>query len=322
MLTQGMRAIRQHEFGGPEVLRLEEVPDPTPGPGQVRIRVEAAGVHRLDTSIRAADLPPTMPRPELPMTPGREVAGVVDEVGEGVDGAWQGAKVVAHLGPGSSGGYAELALADQTQLYRRPDGLDSAAAVAAIGTGRTSAAVLEAAQITPDDVVVVTSAAGGMGAILLQGIRNAGARAVGLAGSDAKLEIARGFGAQAAVDYRKDGWLETLLAQEPRMTVLLDGLGGDVPRQVYAHLDTDDTDGRMVRFSGDQEGYQGGAKIIDILGPWVQGRIKEFEQASLEAAADGTRKPYVGSTFPLAEAAEAHRALEARETTGKVVLLT
>ncbi|MFE6649587.1 zinc-binding dehydrogenase [Nocardioides sp. NPDC057772] len=314
-----MRAIRQHEFGGPEVLRLEEVPDPTPGPGQVRIRVEASGVHRLDTSIRAGDLPPTMPRPELPMTPGREVAGVVDEIGEGVDEAWRGAQVVAHLGPGSSGGYAELAVADETQLYRRPDGLDSTTAVAAIGTGRTSAAVLEAAQITPDDVVVVTSAAGGMGAILLQGIRNAGARAIGLAGSAAKLEIARGFGAQTAIDYRTDGWLERLRAEAPRITVLLDGVGGDVARQVYAHLDSD---GRMVRFSGDRDGYEGGAKIIDILGPWVQGRIKEFEQASLEAAADGTRKPYVGSAFPLAEAAEAHRSLEARETTGKVVLLT
>ena len=78
----------------------------------------------------------------------------------------------------------------------------------------------------------------------------------------------------------------------------------------------------MVRFSGDQDGYEGAAKIIDILGPWVQGRIKEFEQASLEAAADGSRTPYVGSAFPLAEAAAAHRALEARETTGKVVLLT
>ncbi|NYI79016.1 alcohol dehydrogenase catalytic domain-containing protein [Nocardioides panzhihuensis] len=313
-----MRAIRQHEFGGPEVLRIEEVPDPTPGPGQVRIRVEAAGVHRLDTSIRAADLPPTMPRPELPMTPGREVAGVVDEIGEGVDEAWQGAKVVAHLGVGSSGGYAELAVADEKQLYLRPDGLEPADAVAAIGTGRTSAAVLEDAQITPDDVVVVTSAAGGMGAILLQGIRNAGARAVGLAGSDAKLEIARGFGAQTVVDYRKDGWLERLRAEEPRITVLLDGLGGDVPRQVYAHLEAE---GRMVRFSGDQDGYEGGAKIIDILGPRVLGRIKEFERASLEAAADGTRKPYVGSAFPLAAAAAAHRALEARETTGKVVLL-
>lgn len=313
-----MRAIRQHEFGGPEVLAIEEMPDPEPGPGQVRIRVEAAGIHRLDTSIRSGDLPPTMPRPELPMTPGREVAGVVDALGEGVDEAWQDAKVVAHLGPGSSGGYAELAVTEDTKLYRRPDGLGSAEAVAAIGTGRTSAGVLEAAAITPDDVVVVTSAAGGMGAILLQGIRNAGARAVGLAGSAAKLEIARGFGAQTVIDYRTDGWLEALRAEEPRLTVLLDGLGGDEPRRVYADLDTG---GRMVRFSGDQEGYQGTAEIIDLLGPRIQGRIKEFEQASLRAAADGTRKPYVGSTFALAEAAAAHRALEQRETTGKVVLL-
>lgn len=313
-----MRAIRQHEFGGPEVLRLEEVPDPTPGPGQVRIRVEAAGVHRLDTSIRAADLPETM-LPTLPMTPGREVAGVVDEIGEGVDPDWEDAKVVAHLGPGSSGGYAELVLAEERQLYRRPDGLDSPEAVAAIGTGRTSAGVLALADIKPDDVVVVTSAAGGMGAILLQGIRNAGARAVGLAGSAEKLEIARRFGAQTAIDYRRDGWLERLRDEEPRITVLLDGAGGDVPRQIHATMEAE---ARMVRFSGDNDGYTGKATIHDILGPWIQGRVKEFEQASLEAAADGTRRPYVGSTFPLAEAAAAHAALENRETTGKVVLVT
>jgi len=313
-----MMAIRQHEFGPADVLRLEELPDPEPGDGQVTIRVEAAGVHRLDASLRAGGLPPSLPAPELPMIPGREVAGVVDAVGPDADAGWLEADVVAHLGPGSSGGYAELVAVDVRRVHRRPDGLAAPEAVAAIGTGRTVAGVLQLADLTPDDVVVVTSAAGGMGVLLLQGIRNAGARAVGLAGGEAKLAIARRFGADTVLDYRRDGWLDELLAKEPGITVVLDGLGGDEPRRLHAALAPG---GRMVRFSGDTGGYPGDAAIHDLLGPWIQGRIRELEVESLAAAADGSRVPYVGSVFPLAEAAAAHRALEGRATSGKVVLV-
>ena len=104
-----MKAIRQNAFGGPGELRLEDVPDPEPGEGQVRIRVEAAGVHLLDTVIRSGEASPRA-RPSLPMIPGREVAGVVDQTGPGADGALTGRRVVADLGL-ASGGYAELALA-------------------------------------------------------------------------------------------------------------------------------------------------------------------------------------------------------------------
>lgn len=139
-----MHAIRQHAFGPPDTLRHEEVPDPAPGPGQVRIAVEAAGVHLVDTSIRRGESGGPYPRPELPMTPGREVAGRVDRVGPDVDPAWVGRRAVAHLGV-ASGGYAEIAVAPVASLHEVPDDLDAATAVAAIGTGRTAFPLADAA---------------------------------------------------------------------------------------------------------------------------------------------------------------------------------
>lgn len=312
-----MHAIRHHTFGPASVLQLEELPDPIPGAGQLRIAVQAAGVHLLDTYLRSGNGPATVAAPQLPMVPGREVAGVVDRVGEGVDDAWLGKPVVTHLGPQGSGGYAELVLADAARVYERPPGLDAATAVAAIGTGRTAAGILDFAGITADDVVVVTSAAGGLGTLLIQGARNAGARVAGLA-SGPKLHVARRFGAATTVDYRDPEWPAVLRAAEPRLTVLLDGVGGPVPRTVHAMLEPG---GRTVRFSGDVEGYDApDREVVDVLGPPLVSRVVEFEKAALAAAADGSRVPYVGTVLPLADAALAHEALESRKAIGKVVL--
>src|SRR5688572_17389437 len=154
-----MRAIRLHEFGPASNLILEELPDPQPGDGQVRIAVEAAGVHVLDTTIRSGASGGPFPPPDLPTIPGREVAGVIDAVGSGADPALIGRRVVAHLGIASSG-YASLAVANEAALQFLPDHLDPAAAVAMIGTGRTTAGVLQAAAITSDDVVLIPAAAG------------------------------------------------------------------------------------------------------------------------------------------------------------------
>ena len=162
-----MHAIRLHEFGPPDGLRYEEVDDPGPGAGQVRIAVRAAGVHLLDTTIRSGASGGPFPLPELPTIPGREVAGVVDLVGDAVDRSWLGARVVAHLGQ-ASGGYAELAVAGVGSLHRLPDGVTDEAAVAMIGTGRTTMAILDVADLTADDVVLVTAAAGGIGSLLVQ----------------------------------------------------------------------------------------------------------------------------------------------------------
>lgn len=128
-----MKAIRQHAFGGPGELRLEDVPDPRPAEGQVRIRVQAADVHLLDTVIRRGEARPRA-MPALPITPGREVAGIVDQAGPGTGSAVIGRRVVADLGL-ASGGYAELALADADSLHDIPASLDADQAVAMIGTG-------------------------------------------------------------------------------------------------------------------------------------------------------------------------------------------
>jgi NADPH2:quinone reductase len=314
-----MHAIVQHQFGPADVLRLEEVPDPEPAEDQIRIAVEAAGVHVLDTSLRSGDVPSTMPSPTFPAIPGREVAGVVDAVGPGVEEAWLGRRVVAHLGSGG-GGYAERAVVAAARAYLVPGRLDAATAVAAIGTGRTAAGILDLARLTEEDVVVVTSAAGGLGLLLLQGARNAGARAVALAGGADKLRLARRFGASTAIDYRQAGWYDELRATEPRLTVVLDGRGGGTAHRLHALLAPG---GRMVRFSGDATDYGDPSRpVIEVLGPAITGRLADLEKEALEAAADGSRVPVVGSSFDLADAASAHRALEQRETTGKVVLLT
>src|SRR5919204_6270947 len=173
--SAAMRAIRLHEFGPAENLVYEEVEDPQPATGQVRIAVAAAGVHLIDTNIRAGVQQGPMPLPELPTVPGREVAGTVDALGAGVDESWLGRRVVAHLGP-ASGGYAELAVREVDAVHALPDGVAEDEAVAMIGTGRTTLGILEVAQVAPDDVALITAAAGGIGSLLGPGGRGRGAR--------------------------------------------------------------------------------------------------------------------------------------------------
>lgn len=130
-----MKAIRQYEFGPAENLRYEDVPDPELAEGQVRVAVEVAGVHLIDTKIRQGES--YGPAPELPMTPGREIAGTVEALGAGVEEAWRGKRVVGHLGM-ASGGYAEKAVITATSLHEIPEQISASAAVASIGTGRTA----------------------------------------------------------------------------------------------------------------------------------------------------------------------------------------
>ena len=326
-----MHAIVQHEFGPAEALRYEEAPDPEPGAGQVRIAVAAAGVHVLDTAIRRGEAGGPFPPPDLPMIPGREVAGRVDHVGPGVDDTWLDRPVVAHLGM-ASGGYAEVAVAAADVVHTIPGGLDPAAAVAMIGTGRTAIGILDAAEIVPDDIVLVTAAAGGLGALLVQAARNAGAAVVGLAGGPDKVERVRKLGASAAVDYRATGWADEARAAlgDRTPTLLLDGVGGDAARDACDLLGPA---GRVVLF-GASSGAPLALTTADLaarslratwaLGPRLFGRpggIRALETEALAEAAAGRLVPLVNDPFPLAEAAAAHRAIEGRATVGKVVLV-
>jgi NADPH:quinone reductase len=325
-----MHAIRQHEFGPPENLRYEEVADPVPAADQVRIAVEAAGVHLLDTVIRKGEAGGPFPLPDLPMTPGREVAGRVDAVGPGVDDAWRGRRVVVHLGI-ASGGYAELALAPVEALHELPDGLAADVAVAMIGTGRTTMGILEVAEPTPHDVVLVTAAAGGIGSLLVQAAHNVGAVVVGAAGGPDKVERARKLGADVGADYREPAWPKAVReALDGRdVTLALDGVGGGIGRGALELLGPG---GRIVMFgwsSGEplqistSDLYAGGITASAAVGPRIMqrpGGMRDLETRALAEAASGRIVPPL-TRFPLSDAAPAHAALEARRTTGKTVLV-
>ena len=174
-----MEAIRLHAFGPADNLVLETLPDLSPGVGEARIAVEAAGVHLIDTTLRRGD-PSLLPTPDLPTIPGREVAGVVDTVGEGVEPGWQGRRVVAYLGP-VPGGYASQAVTAAGSLFPIPDGATAAEAVAVVGTGRTAMSILELEPVGAGDTVFVPSAAGGLGWLLVESAKRAGATVVAAA---------------------------------------------------------------------------------------------------------------------------------------------
>jgi NADPH:quinone reductase len=326
-----MRAIRLHAFGPPENLVYEEVEDPEPVAGQVRIAVAASGVHLVDTVIRSGRQQGPLPLPELPTIPGREVAGVVDAIGPGVEESWQGRRVVVHLGA-ASGGYAELAVRETQSLHVLPEGLADDAAVAMIGTGRTALGILGVAELRPDDVVLVTAAAGGIGSLLLQAARNAGATVIGAAGGEVKVERARELGASAAFDYSRPGWADAVRAalDGHDVTVVLDGVGGEIGREALELLGVG---GRLWLFGGSSGAptqvstgdlYSRGITAGMAIGPRVLGRpggLRALEEAALDAAASGRLTPLVGQRFPLADAAAAHRAIETRATLGKTVLV-
>ncbi|UXY37038.1 zinc-binding dehydrogenase [Streptomyces albidocamelliae] len=321
-----MHAVRLHAFGPAENLIHEEVADPVPGPGQVRVAVAAAGVHLLDAALREGHPGPLPAPPVLPTVPGREIAGTVDALGDGTDAGWLGRRVVAHLGT-VPGGYAELAVTAADRLHEIPEGLDPAAAVAMIGTGRTALGITGFAEPGPDDVVVVPAAAGGIGTLLVQYAKNAGATVVGLAGGADKTARVHANGADLAVDYTAPGWpaeVRARLAGRPA-TLVYDGVGGTVAEEAVALLGPG---GRHLLFGWSAEGVgTGRGHVVDgltesVLGPRMlrrAGGLRALERRALDEAARGRLRPAV-TRFPLAEAAAAHRALENRRTTGKVVL--
>jgi len=315
-----MFAVRQHRLGGPEVLVVEEVADPEPATGQLRIDVESAGVHLVDTVIRRGEFHvPTV----LPMTPGREVAGRVAAVGPDGDGSWLGRRVVVHLGQ-ASGGYAQIVVADASSVHEIPDVLTSDVAVAAIGTGRTATGVLDLAPMTSEDIVVVTAASGGLGALLVREARRVGAAVIGLAGGAEKARAVQRLGADAVVDSRSASWNADLTsALDGRApTLVYDGVSEPMSSVLYRMLAPG---GALVSYTGEgPDAFDDpDRRFVPVLGPAMTSRpggLRSLEAESLARAADGSRVPLVGEPFALRDVTEAHRALEERRTIGKVVL--
>ncbi|WP_229076626.1 zinc-binding dehydrogenase [Actinoplanes sp. DH11] len=322
-----MRVIQAIRFGGPEVLVLGEAPEPVAGPGQVVVDVAVAGMTFVETQIRrGTDRWHAGPR--LPYVPGTLVAGQVSDVGDQVDPAWRGRRVVA--GTGGTGGFAERAVASAGELFPVPDGLGLPEATALYSDGSTAQGLAEHAGIGPGDRVLVEAAAGGVGSLLVQLARVAGAQVVGAARGARKLDVARDLGAHAVVDYSEPGWTDRVLEATGGAgpTVVFDGVGGRIGRAAF------EVTARGGRFSvhgaasgeatliDPAEAGRRGVRVLDIeqlfgFGPHV---VRWAEQMMSQAAA-GLVRPVIGQTFSLERAADAHAAMENRTAVGKTLLL-
>jgi NADPH:quinone reductase len=313
-----MRAIQMTEFGGPEVLKLSELPMPSPAQDEVLIRVTRAGMNFADTHTRTNSY---VQKATLPLVPGGEVAGVREDTGE---------RVVALVG---SGGYAEYAVAPRDRVFGIPDGLDDGTALAMIVQGTTAWHLYRtSARLNEGESVVVHGAAGGVGSLAVQLGHPLGAgRVIATASSEEKRELALELGADAAVDPAAEGLTERLIeANEGRpVDVVFEMSGGDVFEASYRALAPF---GRIVAYgiaTSQPNEISTGSLLRHsraIVGFYLfhcLGRPGMFNDALADLFARAQRgelKAIVGQTYPLEQAAQAQIDLRERRTTGKLLL--
>jgi NADPH2:quinone reductase len=321
-----MKAIRVERHGGPEVLRPADLPDPKPRSGEMLIRVEAAGVNFIDVYHRTG----LYPNP-LPFTPGLEGAGVVTGVGADVTGFGEGDRVAWTQALGS---YAESHVVAAEQAVAVPPGVETRDAAAVMLQGLTAHYLCTSTYpLQSGDTCLVHAAAGGVGLLLVQMAKERGATVFGTASTEDKAALAREAGAEHVILYTEEDFLEAVLrlTEGRGVDVVYDGVGKATAEK---SLDCLAPRGMMV-FFGNASGP------VDPIDPLTLSRKGSLfltrpvlfhhipDRASLEsrssevltAVASGRLHVHVGQTFPLAEAAEAHTALEGRKTTGKVLLL-
>ncbi len=321
-----MKAIRVTSFGGPEVLRLEDVPIPAPGPGQVLVKVEAAGLNFIDVYHRTG-----LYANPLPFTPGPEGAGAVAALGPGVSGFRPGDRVAWASGLGS---YAEQVVVPAAHLVLVPSGVDTRTAAALMLQGMTAHYLSESTYpLKAGDTCLVHAAAGGVGLLLVQMAKRRGARVFGTVSTDEKAALARGAGADEVIRYTQQDFLAEVkrLTEGRGVQVVYDSVG---QATFDKSLDCLAPRGILVLFgqsSGPVPSFN--PSLLAAKGSLFLTRPTLFhyvaDRASLEAragavlgaAASGRLTVRIERTFPLAEAAEAHRTLEGRKTTGKVLLL-
>ena len=318
-----MRVIQMDRFGGPEVLHEVEVPDAAPGPGDVLVRTAVAGVTFVEAQVRAGRWPWAGPGPALPAVLGNGVEGEVLAVGDGAENV-VGQRVVTATG--GFGGYADHVLVAGTAPITVPEDLTPGEAVAMLADGRTALALNRAAGITTSDTVLVTAAAGGVGSLLVQLARSAGARCVvALAGGDEKLRICRQLGADVIVDYTLASWPEAVRRQVAAVDVAFDGVGGPVGA---ACLDLVRDGGRFCSYGAASGEWTDAATAAD-RGIAVSGKEmvrspddnRRLVELALRECAARRLVPIIGHRHPLARACDAHAAIEARSTVGKTVLI-
>ncbi|MEQ1861788.1 MAG: NADPH:quinone reductase [Chthoniobacteraceae bacterium] len=319
-----MKVILVENFGGPEELRLAEIPAPEPAAGHVLVRVNAAGVNPVDTYIRSGTY---AQKPPLPYTPGLDGAGVIEHIGEGVSGWREGQRV--YVAGSLSGTYAELALCKAAQVHALPDDI-SFAQGAAIGTPFVTAhfALFRRARATAGETVLVHGATGGVGLAAVQLARAAGLTVFGTAGSAPGCILIEEQGVHRAFDHHKPGYLDEIKAAT-------DGRGVDVILEMLANvnLGKDLTilapNGRIAvigsRGPVEINPRDAMARNADILGVMLSGAPPEVLAAIHDALRTGLEsgalRPVVGRELPLEDAAEAHRAVMSPGALGKIVLV-
>jgi len=321
-----LKAVRIHGTGGPEVLRYEEIPTPMPGAGQVLVRIEAVGVNFIEVYQRTGLYPV-----KVPFTPGSEAAGVVDRVGEGVTAVGRGQRVASQS---FAGAYAEYALAPAERLIVLPDDVPERLGAAVMLQGLTAHYLAHSTyQLSSNDTCLVHAAAGGTGLLLCQMARRAGARVIGTVSTEQKAALARAAGADDVILYTS----QDFVAETKRLTgglgvqVVYDSVGKTT---FLGSLDCLARRGMMVLF-GQSSGpvdpidpqllNQKGSLFLTrpSLPHYVATRAELLERANaiLSWVAKGTLRVRIEREFPLLAAAESHRELESRRTTGKLLLI-
>ena len=320
-----MRAIRVHEYGGPEVLQLEEVTLPEPGGGEALVTVEAAGVNFIDVYHRTGLYPGA-----LPFTPGMEAAGVVEAVGPGVYEVEVGDRVAYAMERGS---YAERAVVPAWKLVRLPEGLDAEAGAAAMLQGMTAHYLTRSTYpLAGGETALVHAAAGGVGLLLVQMAARIGATVIGTVSTEEKARLAREAGADAVILYTEGDFAEEALklTDGRGVHVVYDSVGQATFDQSLACL----RPRGLLALFGQSSGpvppidpsilATGGSLFLTRpgLAHYAADRGELLERAGdvLHWVATGELRLRIDRTYPLSEAAEAHRALEGRQTAGKVLL--
>jgi NADPH:quinone reductase len=322
-----MKAIRVHEPGGPEVLRGEDVTVGEPGPGEARVKHTAVGLNYVDVYYRTGLYKP----PAYPFTPGSEAAGVVEAVGAGVSDIKPGMRVA--YGSAPLGAYSEARLVPADRLVPLPDGIDDRTAAAMMLKGMTAHyLLLRIGKIKTGDTILVHAAAGGVGLIVCQWARSLGATVIGTVGSDEKAALARDHGCHHPIVYTREKFVDRVLeiTGSKGVRVAYDSVGKDT---LLGSLECLQTFGIVALF-GQSSGpvppfdlslLARGSLFITrpSLFHYVATRqdLLSAARALFDVVRSGVVKIEVRQTYPLAEAARAHRDLEARRTTGSTVLL-
>ena len=320
-----MKAIRAYEIGGPEVLKLEDIPEPTAGPGEAVVDLKSIGVNYTDVSSRKGTNQPA----SFPWTPGREGCGVVTTVGEGVTEVVVGDRVAYAMHTGS---YAERQAVPSWLLVRIPDAMDFATGSASLLQGMTAHfLVFGITRLNPGDQVLVHAGAGGMGLLLIQLLKRLGVHVFTTVSTKAKAEMAKQAGADQTIFYTQQDFAEEISKATggEGVKMVLDAVGQTTFEKGFKCLGRR---GYMVLYG------QAGGAVTDTntrslqngslyltrpgLGDYTTTRDELLGRAEevLKWVQSGELKLHIGLTLPLSEAVEAHRQLEGRETVGKILL--